>query len=85
MIEPVEAEMARPPIFNDKQEAVLRDENIETPGAVTRAGTPNSSDVAPTVIGSNDSNKDLEKAAGKIIVKFEPGESPREWNKGKKW
>jgi hypothetical protein len=75
MIEPVEAELARPPIFTNAQEQVLRDENVETNSTIS------------TVVGNNRKPSDPEKAGGRIIVDFEPGagEDPREWGKGKKW
>lgn len=79
MIEPVEAEMAQPPIFTNKQEKILRDEDIELPNAISREGT--------VVANGGPASPDVEKAGGRIIVDFEPGahEDPREWSKGKKW
>lgn len=89
MIEPVEAEMAFPPIFNEKQERVLRDEEIEEPEAIQRVATHHTqrSNSDATFVPTS-ANTDLEKGKdGKIIVSFEPGsgESPREWGKGMKW
>jgi hypothetical protein len=74
MIEPVEAELARPPIFTNKQEAILRDENIEQPDAIVHGSS--------TTI--NGADRDVEKAPeGRIIVDYTPGagEDPHEWAK----
>lgn len=82
MIEPVEAEFANPPVFNNTQEQVLRDEEVERPGAVT-GNAPSESDTHTLA-----DHAALEaKAKGKILVDFEPGtkEDPREWANGRKW
>lgn len=81
MIEPVEAEFAQPPIYNNAQEEALQDEEIERPGVV--AARSRESDVHTL-----HEQAALEaKAKGRIIVDFEPGskEDPREWSKGRKW
>jgi hypothetical protein len=70
MTEPIEAEMAIPPIYTDEQESAIRDQDVEPPS------TPDS--------GASQVNQDLEKGQGEI-VKFAPGESPRESSAGKKW
>lgn len=79
MIEPIEAEMARPPVFNPRQEETLRDEEVEHDGAI--AGRQGSD------INTLHEHQEAEKAKGRIIVDFEPGsrEDPRNWGKGRKW
>lgn len=78
MIEPIEAELARPPIYNPQQEAILRDEEIERDDAITR-DDPDAHTLHEEALA--------EKAKGRIIVTFEHGskENPRNWGKGRKW
>lgn len=82
MIEPVEAEMARPPIYNDRQEQILQDEGVELDNAVTRNSLAASD---PTL--RHEAAIEAEKHHGKILVDFEPGtkEDPREWGNHRKW
>lgn len=80
MIEPVEAEMARPAIYTDAQEEAFRDEDVEGQD-LSRIGS---------TLGSQANQRDpadVEKQGGHIIVDFEPGanENPHEWSRGKKW
>ncbi|CAK9784646.1 putative polyamine transport protein specific for spermine [Cutaneotrichosporon oleaginosum] len=79
MIEPIEAEAARPPIFNAQQEETLRDEPVERDGAITGSNHSDTHTLHEHV--------EAEKAKGRIIVDFEPGsrEDPRNWGKGRKW
>lgn len=93
MIVPVEAEIARPPILTEEDEATLKNEAMEVvrlpshgpahaphPHAPTHTKPENSS--------SSSSQTDVESAelAEKcIIVEFDEGESPRDWSKPKKW
>lgn len=82
MIEPVEAEMAQPPVFTPAQERAIQNEEVERPGAVTQL-TSTESDTHTLA-----EHAALEaKAKGKILVDFEPGtrEDPREWTNGRKW
>lgn len=80
MIEPIEAEVARPPIFTAQQEATLRDEEVERDGAITGSNHSDSQTL-------HDHAVEAEKAKGRIIVDFEPGsrEDPRNWSNGRKW
>ena len=81
--EPVEAEMAQPPIYTNKQEQQLVNRDVET--------EPSPSSSAPTLHdGSPMSDVPFDVEAGKsekVSVTFEPGarEDPREWSKAKKW
>ena len=89
MIVPVEAELASPPILTEEDEAIIRNEALEINHLPSHAH-PKAKDELPQ---SNDTSathsvSDLEAAeyAEKaIIVDFEEGESPRDWNRGKKW
>jgi hypothetical protein len=98
MIEPVEAELARPPIFNDRQEAVLRDEDVELDRAISRlnantngsTASPSASETPSQTATLNEGGltpAQLESGEKKTIVTFEPGtrENPREWSKRRKW
>lgn len=78
MIEPIEAEMARPPIFNERQEQILQDEEIEREGAIVPSDQSDNHTLTDQI---------AEKAKGRIVVDFEPGsrEDPRSWGKGRKW
>lgn len=72
--------MANPPIYNNRQEETLRDEEIERDGAITGSNHSDTHTLAEQHVES-------EKAKGRIIVDFEPGskEDPRNWGKGRKW
>jgi hypothetical protein len=81
MIEPVEAEFAKPPIYTNKQERAIDDETVEVPGGITGVTGSDSDDNTRSGTPIN------EKLKGKILVDFEPGtrEDPREWGAGRKW
>jgi hypothetical protein len=94
MIEPVEAEFARPPIFNTAQERVLREEDVELGRAISNLAPPtnsvtssNAPSQTATLHEEPKTAGELERGEKKIIVYFEEGagENPREWSKGKKW
>lgn len=98
MIEPVEAELARPPIFNERQEAILRDEDVELDRAISRlnanadgaTASPSTSETPSQTATLNVAvftPAQLENGEKRTIVTFEPGtrENPREWTKGRKW
>jgi hypothetical protein len=88
MIEPVEAELARPPIFNERQEAVLRDEDVELDRAISRlnanshtnangsAASPSASETpsqTATLTEGALTPAQLENGEKRTIVTFEPG------------
>ena len=95
MIEPLEASMSRPPVFSDQQEAVLEDEDIESPHALSdaaAAAAPFASSEPSTTSTLNDAtpvDAGLAERGGEkvIIVEFEQGtrENPKEWSKLRKW
>lgn len=88
MIVPVEAELARPPILTEADEATLRNEALENhhlPSHVhekAKPDGPNSNNTSATQSVDLESAELAEKA---IIVEFEEGESPREWSRARKW
>ncbi|WWD09707.1 hypothetical protein V865_007835 [Kwoniella europaea PYCC6329] len=93
MLEPVEAEFARPPIYTTEQEEALQDEDVETPDALSPAGLERHRTQMSRILSTHltrvgthtpDSNE-LEKGNGEILVEFEEGEGPRNWSQGKKW
>ena len=80
--EPVEAEISRPPVYTDKQERQLANQDLE-PGS-SSSSTPTLHDGSP----SSEALFDVEQGRKeKVLVQFEPGarEDPREWSKTKKW
>ncbi|ODN79495.1 hypothetical protein L202_03466 [Cryptococcus amylolentus CBS 6039] len=100
MLEPVEAEFAQPPIFNDRQEEALREEGIEESNTISNikenpSVTAFKSDTIPseatTLQGHHSEEQlpekaDIEKGHGDmIIVEFAEGENPKEWSKGSRW
>ncbi|OCF37278.1 spermine transporter [Kwoniella heveanensis BCC8398] len=93
MLEPIEAEFARPPIYTAEQEEALRDEDVESPGALSPAGLERHrtqlSRVASTHltrVGTHTPDSaEAEKGKGEILVEFQEGEGPRNWPKAKKW
>lgn len=101
MIEPVEAEFASPPIFTDRQESRLEEEDVESPEADLRRGnsdasaattlneTPSTERSVQHIIGHEKTahtQGDIEKGKStKTIVEFGPGENPKTWSKGHKW
>lgn len=88
MIVPVEAEVARPPILTEADEATLRNEAVENHHVPShmyskpKEEAPRSNDTSATQSVDLESAELAEKA---IIVEFEEGESPREWSKARKW
>ena len=71
MIEPIEAEFAIPPVYTDREERAL---HLEPSSTTVTSQSPHQHLVdSPT-----------EKVQGEM-VRFEEGESPREWSAGKKW
>lgn len=91
MLEPVEAEFAKPPIFSNQQEDALREEEIEEPNLISDAGKQaTSASDNSTLHGQQSSEKinekDIEKGKDEhIIVQFDEGEGPKQWSKGRKW
>lgn len=90
MIIPAEAEIASPPIFNEDEEVVLEEEDIEQPD-LHRIAT-HLHDPSPTATLSNEqarvtTSHDLEKGEGRMVVDFAEGqhEDPKEWSNGRKW
>jgi hypothetical protein len=78
MIEPIEAEFAIPPVYTDRQERALQgqDTDIES--------NSSSATVTSQSRHHNSADPPTEKVQGEI-VKFDEGESPREWSARKKW
>lgn len=92
MIEPVEAEMARPAVFTPKQEAELQNRDAEGDGAGAGAASSSASSTTlnhgPVHPQGGAVQGDIESGNEKYtLVEFEPGtgEDPKEWGKGKKW
>lgn len=85
--EPIEAELARPPIFTDQQESQLRDQDEE--GLHSPASpTPTLHNDTSTRHDVPQARADVEMGKGeKIVIHFDPGtgEDPRGWSKAKKW
>lgn len=76
MIEPVEAEMARPAVLTPQQEAVLQDEDVERDARDRRDG------------GSQTTLREQDVEAGEKVhveVALKGAEDPKQWSKGKKW
>lgn len=87
MIVPVEAELARPPVFTEEDEATLRNEVVENHHIPSHAHgkekeTIPSNDTSATQSVDLENAENAEKA---IIVEFDEGESPREWSNARKW
>jgi hypothetical protein len=87
MIEPVEAELARPPIFTSQQEHQMQETDgrdlqhgDEQEGTAPTSPSDNSANASTLVLGA-----DAEKGKGEMEVDFGPGENPKEWSKAKKW
>lgn len=91
MLEPVEAEFAKPPIFSNQQEDILREEEIEEPNAISDAGKQATCGSDNSTLHGHQSSekineKDVEKGKDEhIIVQFDEGEGPKQWSKGRKW
>ncbi|KAE8540469.1 hypothetical protein D1P53_003415 [Cryptococcus gattii VGV] len=91
MLEPVEAEFAKPPIFSNQQEDILHEEEIEEPNAISDAGKQATSGSDNSTLHGHQSSekineKDVEKGKDEhIIVQFDEGEGPKQWSKGRKW
>lgn len=80
--EPIEAEIARPSVYTDKQEHQLANRDLEP--ELSSSSTPTLHDGSP----SSEAPFDVEQGSKeKVLVSFEPGarEDPREWSKAKKW
>ncbi|WVQ82315.1 hypothetical protein IAT38_004443 [Cryptococcus sp. DSM 104549] len=93
-VEPVEAELAQPPIFTNAEEEQIREEPEDFSPHPTNTPSRQNSRVA--AIQSDTlhsdatlhaaSHHDVEKGAeGRTIVRFDLGEAPRDWSKGHKW
>lgn len=87
MIVPVEAELARPPILTEADEATLRNEVVENHHVPSHAHGKSKEEL-PSNNTSATQSVDLENAENSekvTIVEFDEGESPREWSRGRKW
>jgi hypothetical protein len=88
MPEPIEAEFARPPIFNADQEKHLQHEPrgdlADDPDA---AYSPSPTTTASPSVHNHGTGAELEAGEKFSIVTFEAGsgENPKEWTRGKKW
>jgi hypothetical protein len=80
MIEPIEAEFAIPPVYTDREERALQGQDNET----DRESNPSSTTVTSQSPHHHSADPPTEKVQGEI-VRFDEGESPREWSAGKKW
>lgn len=80
--EPVEAEMAMPPIYTNTQEKRMGEADVEPSNRSSVATLAGDVDTFRSTSGDVESGK-----RDKVIVAFEPGtgENPREWSKAKKW
>jgi hypothetical protein len=79
MIEPIEAEFAIPPVYTDREERALQ--NQET---VIASNTSSTTVTSQSPHQQHHVDPPTEKTQGEI-VQFDEGESPREWSAGKKW
>jgi hypothetical protein len=78
MIEPIEAEFAIPPVYTDREERALQNQEVYN------ASNPSSTTVTSQLPHHDAADPPTEKVQSEI-VKFDEGESPREWSAGKKW
>jgi len=78
MIEPIEAEFAIPPVYTDREERALQNQDTDV------ASNPSSTTVTSQSPHQHLVDSPTEKVQGEM-VSFEEGESPREWSAGKKW
>jgi len=78
MIEPIEAEFAIPPVYTDREERALQNQDTDV------ASNPSSTTVTSQSPHQHHVDPTTEKVQGEM-VRFEEGESPREWSAGKKW
>ena len=78
MIEPIEAEFAIPPVYTDREERALQNQETDI------ASTPSSTTVISQSPHHGSADLPTEKVQGEIL-RFDEGESPREWSTGKKW
>lgn len=85
MIVPVEAELARPPILTEQDEATLRNEAVENHHLPSHLHGKAKDELPSNTTSETQSVADLEAAEKAIIVEFEQGEGPRDWTKAKKW
>lgn len=87
MIVPVEAELARPPILTEADEATLRNEVVENHHVPSHAHVKNKEAIASNNTSATQSVdlENAENAEKAIIVEFDEGESPRDWSKARKW
>jgi hypothetical protein len=80
MIEPIEAEFAIPPVYTDQEERALQGQDNET----DMESNSSSTTVTSQLPHQHHVDPPTEKVQGEM-VRFEEGESPREWSAGKKW
>jgi len=78
MIEPIEAEFAIPPVYTDREERALQNQETDI------TSSPSSTTVTSQTPHQHHADPPTEKVQGEM-VKFDEGESPREWSAGKKW
>jgi hypothetical protein len=78
MIEPIEAEFAIPPVYTDREERALQGQDNDI------ASNPSSTTVTSQSPHHDSADPPTEKVQGEM-VRFDEGESPREWSAGKKW
>lgn len=88
MIEPLEAELARPAIYNDQEEHVFAEHDLESnhdlePTTVTST----SATVTSRAVDNAITPRDAEAGGKHVLITFEPGlgEDPKEWSKAVKW
>jgi hypothetical protein len=83
---PIEAELAVPPIYTDKQERAMQAEGTVPDSDTTDRASTASDTTVTSWSPQHNGAVDVEKGpgAGEMVV-FEIGESPREWSAGKKW
>ena len=78
MIEPIEAEFAIPPVYTDREERALQNQETDI------TSSPSSTTVTSQTPHQHHADPPTEKVQGEM-VKFDEGESPKEWSAGKKW